>query len=69
MVERYPVDGVVERADGDLEATFPVASERWLERLLLRLGTAAEVSTPAAWRTRAPTPPAGCCSATRPEAG
>ena len=52
VVERYPVDRVVERADGDLEATFPVASDRWLERLLLRLGEQAEVLSPTAWRTR-----------------
>jgi len=52
VVERYPVDRVVERADGDLEATFPVASDRWLDRLLLRLGEQAEVLSPAAWRTR-----------------
>ncbi len=52
VVERYPVDRVVERADGDLEATFPVASDRWLDRLLLRLGEQADVLSPAAWRTR-----------------
>jgi proteasome accessory factor C len=52
VVERYPVDRVVERADGDLEATFPVASDRWLDRLLLRLGRDAEVLAPAAWRRR-----------------
>lgn len=52
-VERYPVDRVVELADGALEATFPVASDRWLERLLLRLGQDAEVVEPRALRTRA----------------
>ena len=31
-------------------ARFPVASERWLERLLLRLGPDAEVLDPPAWR-------------------
>ena len=50
VVERYPVDRVVERRDGRVDATFPVASERWLERLLVRLGPEAEVRTPAAWR-------------------
>ena len=51
VVERYPVDAV----DGasttaTVEARFAVASERWLERLLLRLGTDAEVVEPAEWR-------------------
>jgi proteasome accessory factor C len=51
VVERYPVDDVVERRDGSADATFPVASERWLERLLVRLGPEAEVRAPAEWRT------------------
>ena len=50
VVERYPVDDVVERRGGVVDATFPVASERWLERLLLRLGPEAEVRKPAEWR-------------------
>jgi proteasome accessory factor C len=50
VVERYPVDEVVERRGGSLDATFPVASERWLERLLVRLGPEAEVRRPAQWR-------------------
>ena len=50
VVERYPVDGVKERRGGVLDATFPVASARWLERLLVRLGSDAEVRAPAAWR-------------------
>ena len=33
-----------------MRATFPVASQRWLERLLLRLGPEAEVVAPAEWR-------------------
>ncbi len=53
VVERYPVDRVVELDDGALEATFPLASERWLERLLLRLGDQAEVLAPEQWRSRA----------------
>ena len=52
VVERYPVDRVVELDDGALEATFPLASERWLERLLLRLGDQAEVLAPEQWRSR-----------------
>lgn len=50
VVERYPVDAVVERRRGTVDATFPVASERWLERLLVRLGPDAEVRKPAEWR-------------------
>jgi proteasome accessory factor C len=50
VTERYPVDEVEERADGTVVARFPVASERWLERLLLRLGTEAEVVEPRGWR-------------------
>jgi proteasome accessory factor C len=50
VVERYPVDVVKERRGGAVEATFPVASERWLQRLLVRLGPDAEVRAPAAWR-------------------
>ena len=53
VVERYPVDRVVELDDGALEATFPLASERWLERLLVRLGDQAEVLAPEQWRSRA----------------
>jgi len=53
VVERYPVEKVVERRGGRIDATFPVASERWLDRLLVRLGTEAEVLAPAEWRTRA----------------
>ena len=53
VVERYPVDQVVELGDGGVEATFPLASDRWLERLLLRLGGEAAVLEPTAWRTRA----------------
>jgi proteasome accessory factor C len=50
VIERYPVDEVVERRGGSVDATFPVASERWLERLLVRLGPEAEVRAPAEWR-------------------
>ena len=50
VVERYPVDEVVPAEDG-LVARFPVASQRWLERLLLRLGTEAEVVDPPEWRS------------------
>jgi proteasome accessory factor C len=50
VVEEYPVDAVTELDDGGVEARFAVVSERWLERLLLRAGTDAEVVEPAAWR-------------------
>ena len=50
VVERDPVDEVKERRGGVVDATFPVASERWLERLLVRLGADAEVRSPVAWR-------------------
>ncbi|CAN5723152.1 MAG: helix-turn-helix transcriptional regulator [Ilumatobacteraceae bacterium] len=52
VIERYPVDRVVELGGGDVEATFPVASDRWLERLLLRLGDDGRVLAPASWRRR-----------------
>lgn len=50
VVEHYPVDAVVERDDGTVEATFAVLSERWLEVLLLRAGPAAVVVGPKAYR-------------------
>jgi proteasome accessory factor C len=50
VIERYPVDDVTPRRGGVVDATFPVASERWLERLLVRLGPDAEVRKPAEWR-------------------
>ena len=50
VVEEYPVDVVTELDDGVVEARFAVVSERWLERLLLRAGTDAEVVEPAKWR-------------------
>ena len=45
VVERYPVDSVVDvdGRPGWSEVTLPVASERWLARLLVRLGPYAEV--------------------------
>jgi proteasome accessory factor C len=51
--ESYPVESVEEMADGRLRVVL-VASERaWLERLLLRLGPAAEVLDPAEVRAEA----------------
>jgi proteasome accessory factor C len=43
VVETYPVEKMVERADGGVEARLAVASPAWLERLLLRLGHDAQV--------------------------
>jgi proteasome accessory factor C len=48
--ERYPVRAQRALADGRLEVVLAVASERWLARLLLRLGDHAEVLAPAEWR-------------------
>jgi proteasome accessory factor C len=51
--ESYPMESVEELPDGRLKVVF-VASERaWLERLLLRLGPAAEVLDPAEVRVEA----------------
>ena len=50
VIEEYPVEAVIERDDQLLEARFAVVSERWLERLLLRAGTDAELIEPAKWR-------------------
>lgn len=38
VVDYYPNDGVDELADGAVRAILPVASLRWLEQLLVRLG-------------------------------
>lgn len=46
VIERYPVDEVLERDDGALEMVLPVSARRWLERLLVRLGPDAEVLEP-----------------------
>ena len=49
ITEEYPVDDVdeVEGRDGWVEARLPVASERWLSRLLIRLGPDVELVEPA----------------------
>lgn len=50
VVERYPVDEVsAPDADGWVTARFPVASEQWLVRTLLRLGPDAELLDPVEW--------------------
>jgi len=55
VVERYPVDDVTSDEHGVTTATFPVASQPWLERMLLRLGPDAVVVAPAARATLAAT--------------
>jgi proteasome accessory factor C len=49
-VERYPVRSVSPRDDGRADVELAVVSERWLSRLLLRLGPEAEVVEPERWR-------------------
>lgn len=46
VVEQYPVDEVRPLHDGWIEVTLPVASERWLSRLLIRLGPHVELVSP-----------------------
>jgi proteasome accessory factor C len=53
VVEEYPVDEVVELADGWVRVTLPSSSERWLSRLLLRLGPEVRVVGPERARTAA----------------
>ncbi len=48
VLDQYPVDQVDEVGDGWVEARLPVASERWLARLLIRLGPNAVLVDPAA---------------------
>jgi len=53
ILDQYPVDRVDERPDGWVDVTLPVASERWLSRLLIRLGPGALVRAPNAAAERA----------------
>ena len=46
VTDYYPVRDVVDLADGSVECTLPVADQRWLTRLLLRLAPHAEVLDP-----------------------
>jgi len=53
VLEAYPTEGARQERDGSWRVVL-VASERaWLERLLLRLGPAAEVLDPPEWRAAA----------------
>ncbi|MGE5210838.1 MAG: helix-turn-helix transcriptional regulator [Acidobacteriota bacterium] len=47
VLDQYPIDEVAESGDGWVEARLPVASERWLARLLIRLGPDAVLVAPA----------------------
>jgi proteasome accessory factor C len=46
VAEYYPVETVLERADGSLEVTLRVADPAWLQRLLLRLTPHVSVDGP-----------------------
>lgn len=49
MLDPYPIDEVteLERPPGWVQVTLPVGSERWLQRLLIRLGPQARLVSPA----------------------
>ena len=47
VLDQYPIDEVADSGDGWVEARLPVASERWLARLLIRLGPDAVLVEPA----------------------
>jgi proteasome accessory factor C len=53
VIERYPTQSVEERPGGWVRVELPVTSERWLSRLLLRVGPEAVVVAPEHWRTLA----------------
>jgi len=50
VTERYPLRRRTDLDDGRCEVELNVASEEWLSRLLLRIGTAGEVVAPDEWR-------------------
>jgi proteasome accessory factor C len=52
VAETYPVHESTPTPDGRLRVRLAVASERWLERVLLRAGPEAEVVEPVGWRDR-----------------
>ena len=49
MAERYPTRSVTQIKNG-WELVVSIASEHWLEQLLLRLGAAASVMDPPEWK-------------------
>jgi proteasome accessory factor C len=46
VLDQYPTDGSVDLPDGWVEARLPVASDRWLAKLLIRLGPEAVLVEP-----------------------
>ena len=46
LAEQYPVRSVTSLADGRIEVRLPVATDRFLERLLVRAGPGARVVGP-----------------------
>lgn len=55
VVDHHPVRVVTTEPDGRLRVELAVVSERWLARLLLRVGAEAEVVEPVEWRSLAAT--------------
>jgi proteasome accessory factor C len=47
VLDQYPIDSVVELTGGWIEARLPVSSDRWLAKLLIRLGPDAAMIAPA----------------------
>ncbi len=50
VVDHHPVRRATTEPDGRLRVELAVTSERWLARLLLRVGAEAEVVSPVEWR-------------------
>jgi proteasome accessory factor C len=46
VLDQYPIDEVIGAADGWVEARLPVSGDRWLAKLLVRLGPDAELVDP-----------------------
>ena len=49
VADHYPVTSVTTEADGRWRVVLPIVNERWLARLLLRVGPEASVVDPADW--------------------
>lgn len=49
VVEEYPVDEVKDMKNGRVEVRLPMSSDRWLAKLLIRLGPDAVVVKPTGW--------------------
>ena len=49
VAERYPLRRRTDHEDGSCEVELTVASEEWLARLLLRVGTDGAVLSPPEW--------------------